>query len=523
MLIREGLARLITDSGGDGRRQGRRRPGLRRRRPRAHGRTCPSSTSGCRPASATRGCAPRSRPAAWSPGRRSSCSASTSSASTRPSSSPTAVAGSATCSRTGSPMSASSWTRCAGSPAAGRRSIRRSSPSSWSRRQADDRLRVLTPREREVLAAMAEGRTNAGISEALGDHRGRDREAHQQHLRQARAARLGACPPTGAGGPGLPRDLRRGGSATVAAAGSRARTTVGPPVGLVTASDPSSASTRPTEPGQSAARDDARSTRRRHPRSRRRAARRPAGSGSRSASAGRAWSGWRPPPRRRSRRPARPRREAARRRAGRSRRRSAPGRDRRAALRAGTRPRSRRMAGAMPRTRSRSSARAWRAWSRASSTRTLADAGVGLDPLRGQTEVDRQHDQSLLGAVVEVSLDAPQLVGLDVDHRLAAGLEGRDPPLQRLLLRFAEQAGDDRAVEGHEPAGRRCGDRRERQADEAARDGDRLGADRPTADRRPAGRRSRYQSGTDRNAIARAHRIVAATNSRMASGKATRT
>ena len=35
-------------------------------------------------------------------------------------------------------------------------------------RQADDRLRVLTPREREVLAAMAEGRTNAGISEALG-------------------------------------------------------------------------------------------------------------------------------------------------------------------------------------------------------------------------------------------------------------------------------------------------------------------------------------------------------------------
>jgi DNA-binding NarL/FixJ family response regulator len=34
-------------------------------------------------------------------------------------------------------------------------------------RQADDRLRVLTPREREVLAAMAEGRTNAGIAELL--------------------------------------------------------------------------------------------------------------------------------------------------------------------------------------------------------------------------------------------------------------------------------------------------------------------------------------------------------------------
>jgi DNA-binding NarL/FixJ family response regulator len=34
-------------------------------------------------------------------------------------------------------------------------------------RQADDRLAVLTPREREVLAAMAEGRTNAGIAELL--------------------------------------------------------------------------------------------------------------------------------------------------------------------------------------------------------------------------------------------------------------------------------------------------------------------------------------------------------------------
>jgi DNA-binding NarL/FixJ family response regulator len=34
-------------------------------------------------------------------------------------------------------------------------------------RHADDRLRSLTPREREVLAAMAEGRSNAGISALL--------------------------------------------------------------------------------------------------------------------------------------------------------------------------------------------------------------------------------------------------------------------------------------------------------------------------------------------------------------------
>jgi DNA-binding NarL/FixJ family response regulator len=35
-------------------------------------------------------------------------------------------------------------------------------------RRADDPLSVLTPREREVLAAMAEGRTNVGIAKLLG-------------------------------------------------------------------------------------------------------------------------------------------------------------------------------------------------------------------------------------------------------------------------------------------------------------------------------------------------------------------
>jgi DNA-binding NarL/FixJ family response regulator len=36
------------------------------------------------------------------------------------------------------------------------------------RRRWDDRLSTLTPREREVLASMAEGRTNLGIAAALG-------------------------------------------------------------------------------------------------------------------------------------------------------------------------------------------------------------------------------------------------------------------------------------------------------------------------------------------------------------------
>lgn len=45
-------------------------------------------------------------------------------------------------------------------------------------RQVDDRLRVLTPREREVLAAMAEGKSNAGISEALSISEG----ATEKHI-----------------------------------------------------------------------------------------------------------------------------------------------------------------------------------------------------------------------------------------------------------------------------------------------------------------------------------------------------
>jgi DNA-binding NarL/FixJ family response regulator len=36
------------------------------------------------------------------------------------------------------------------------------------RRRRDDRLTALTPREREVLGAMAEGRTNVGVAAALG-------------------------------------------------------------------------------------------------------------------------------------------------------------------------------------------------------------------------------------------------------------------------------------------------------------------------------------------------------------------
>ncbi len=46
------------------------------------------------------------------------------------------------------------------------------------RRRPDDRVSSLTPREREVLAAMAEGRTNVGVATALGISEG----AAEKHI-----------------------------------------------------------------------------------------------------------------------------------------------------------------------------------------------------------------------------------------------------------------------------------------------------------------------------------------------------
>jgi DNA-binding NarL/FixJ family response regulator len=45
-------------------------------------------------------------------------------------------------------------------------------------RRRDDRLSTLTPREREVLASMAEGRTNLGIAKALSISEG----AAEKHI-----------------------------------------------------------------------------------------------------------------------------------------------------------------------------------------------------------------------------------------------------------------------------------------------------------------------------------------------------
>ena len=95
---------------------------------------------------------------------------------------------------------------------------------------------------------------------------------------------------------------------------------------------------------------------------------------------------------------------------------------------------------------------------------------IVVDPIGGQAQVDRQHDEALLGPVVEVALDPSQLGRLDIEHRPAAPLERLDPALQRPLLRVAQQPGDDRAVEPHQALRCRRGDRGHGQPGEPAHD-----------------------------------------------------
>ena len=59
------------------------------------------------------------------------------------------------------------------------------------RRREDDPLEDLSPREREVLELMAEGRSNAAIGEAPLHHPARGREARHEHLREAASAAAG--------------------------------------------------------------------------------------------------------------------------------------------------------------------------------------------------------------------------------------------------------------------------------------------------------------------------------------------
>jgi DNA-binding NarL/FixJ family response regulator len=76
-----------------------------------------------------------------------------------------------------------------------------------ARKSGDDRpLARLTPREREVLEEMAQGRSNAAIAGKLVGHR----QAHREHLRQTGPGGLGRRQPAGTGGsrPSRPRPVK---------------------------------------------------------------------------------------------------------------------------------------------------------------------------------------------------------------------------------------------------------------------------------------------------------------------------
>ena len=75
--------------------------------------------------------------------------------------------------------------------------------------RASSALERLTPREREVLEQMAQGRNNAGIAQALFLSRAGGRETHQLVVLEARAERGARRAPPGEGRAALPLGTRR--------------------------------------------------------------------------------------------------------------------------------------------------------------------------------------------------------------------------------------------------------------------------------------------------------------------------
>ena len=93
---------------------------------------------------------------------------------------------------------------------------------------------------------------------------------------------------------------------------------------------------------------------------------------------------------------------------------------------------------------------------------------IGVDPLAGEPEIEREHHEALLGAIVEVALDPVQLARLDVDDRRATLLERRDLAPELATLRGADQSGDQSAVKRDDELRQGRGDRQQRRADDDA-------------------------------------------------------
>ena len=102
------------------------------------------------------------------------------------------------------------------------------------RRRARVPLDDLTEREREVLALMAEGRSNQAHLRPPVPRPEDRRGAHRQHLLEARAAAGARRPPAGPRGPRVPPRLRRGSPYPRTEAPLMARADAGPHAGSST-------------------------------------------------------------------------------------------------------------------------------------------------------------------------------------------------------------------------------------------------------------------------------------------------
>ena len=173
VLLREGLTRLLTDRGHDvvagvGDAEALIKTVARAGRRRARCRTWWSRTYGCRRRTPTRACGPRSQLRRGPPGTRGAGAVAVRGGAVRHRAAGRVAAGaSATCSRTGWPTCGSSWTRWCGWPQGGTALDPEVVAQLLGRSRKQDVLAGLTPREREVLGLMAEGRTNSAVAQQL--------------------------------------------------------------------------------------------------------------------------------------------------------------------------------------------------------------------------------------------------------------------------------------------------------------------------------------------------------------------
>ena len=166
VLLREGVARLLEEAGFEVVGQAGTAEDLLRQ-VRCTGRTSPSSTSACRRRTRTRACARRARSASATPASACSSSRSTSSPTTRWTCSPTSAEGVGYLLKD-RVSDVDEFAAAVRRVAEGGSALDPAVVAQLvGRRRRDDPLDQLTPREREVLELMAEGRSNQAIAERL--------------------------------------------------------------------------------------------------------------------------------------------------------------------------------------------------------------------------------------------------------------------------------------------------------------------------------------------------------------------